>query len=57
MGLLLNLNGTFVTLHQAVIGAASGYFALWSVNALNKLFRGHDGMGNGDFKLLAALGA
>ncbi len=57
LGLLVNLNATFVPLREAVIGAAAGYMALWSVNALYKLVRGHDGMGNGDFKLLAALGA
>jgi leader peptidase (prepilin peptidase)/N-methyltransferase len=57
LGLLVNLDATFVPLREAVIGAAAGYMALWSVNALYKLVRGHDGMGNGDFKLLAALGA
>ncbi len=57
VGLLLNLNGTFVPLREAVIGAAVGYLALWSVNALYKLVRKQDGMGYGDFKLLAALGA
>jgi leader peptidase (prepilin peptidase)/N-methyltransferase len=57
LGLLLNLNATFVPLREAVIGAAAGYMALWSVNALYKLVRKTDGMGNGDFKLLAALGA
>jgi len=56
-GLLLNLNATFVPLADAVIGAAAGYLALWSVNALYKLVRKHDGMGYGDFKLLGALGA
>jgi leader peptidase (prepilin peptidase)/N-methyltransferase len=56
-GLLINLNGTFVPLHDAVIGAAAGYLALWSVNGLYKLLRGRHGMGGGDFKLLAALGA
>ena len=57
LGLLINLNATFVPLREAVIGAAAGYLALWSVNALYKLIRKTDGMGNGDFKLLAALGA
>jgi leader peptidase (prepilin peptidase)/N-methyltransferase len=56
-GLLLNLNGTFVPLHEAVIGAAAGYLALWSVYWLFKLATGKEGMGYGDFKLLAALGA
>ncbi len=57
LGLLINLNATFASLQAAVIGAAAGYMALWSVNALYKLVRKTDGMGNGDFKLLAALGA
>ena len=56
-GLLINLNGTFVPLHDAVIGAAVGYLALWSIYWLFKLATGKEGMGYGDFKLLAALGA
>jgi len=56
-GLLINLNGTFVPLQEAVIGAAAGYLALWSVYWLFKLATGKEGMGYGDFKLLAALGA
>ncbi len=56
-GLLVNLNGTFVPLHDAVIGAAAGYLALWSIYWLFKLLTGKEGMGYGDFKLLAALGA
>lgn len=56
-GLLINLNGTFVPLKDAVIGAAAGYLALWSVYWLFKLTTGKEGMGYGDFKLLAALGA
>ena len=56
-GLLINLNGTFVPLHDAVIGAAAGYLVLWSVYWLFKLATGKEGMGYGDFKLLAALGA
>jgi leader peptidase (prepilin peptidase)/N-methyltransferase len=57
LGLIMNLDGAFVGLRQAVLGAVAGYLALWSVNALYKLVRRRDGMGNGDFKLLAALGA
>ena len=57
LGLMINLNGTFASLRDAVIGAIAGYLALWSVNALYKLWRKTDGMGGGDFKLLAALGA
>lgn len=56
-GLLVNLNGTFVPLHDAVVGAAAGYLALWSIYWLFKLATGKEGMGYGDFKLLAALGA
>jgi leader peptidase (prepilin peptidase)/N-methyltransferase len=56
-GLLVNLNGTFVPLEDAVIGAAAGYLSLWSVYWLFKLATGKEGMGYGDFKLLAALGA
>jgi leader peptidase (prepilin peptidase)/N-methyltransferase len=56
-GLLVNLNGTFVPLDEAVIGAVAGYLSLWSVYWLFKLATGKEGMGYGDFKLLAALGA
>jgi leader peptidase (prepilin peptidase)/N-methyltransferase len=56
-GLLVNVQGMFVPLDQAVIGAAAGYLALWSVYWLFKLTTGKEGMGYGDFKLLAALGA
>jgi len=56
-GLLVNLSGLFVPLREAVIGAIGGYLALWSVYWLFKLIRGKEGMGYGDFKLLAALGA
>lgn len=56
-GLLINLNGTFVPLHDAVIGACAGYLLLWSIYWLFKLATGKEGMGYGDFKLLAALGA
>jgi leader peptidase (prepilin peptidase)/N-methyltransferase len=45
------------SLHSAVIGAAAGYLALWTVYQLFKLLTGKEGMGHGDFKLLAALGA
>jgi leader peptidase (prepilin peptidase)/N-methyltransferase len=46
-----------VTLADAVIGAAAGYVCLWSVFWLFKLATGKEGMGYGDFKLLAAIGA
>ncbi|TDK64516.1 prepilin peptidase [Sapientia aquatica] len=56
-GLLLNTQGVFCTLQEAVVGAAIGYLALWSVYWVFKLVTGKEGMGYGDFKLLAALGA
>ncbi len=57
VGLLLNTQGIFVSLNAAVWGAAVGYLSLWSVYQLFKLLTGKEGMGYGDFKLLAALGA
>ena len=57
LGLLLNIGGTFTPLSSAVIGAAAGYLALWSVYWIFKLVTGKEGMGFGDFKLLAAIGA
>ncbi|SFC55817.1 A24 family peptidase [Collimonas sp. OK412] len=57
IGLLLNLSGLFVPLHDAVIGAAAGYLSLWAIYWAFKLLTGKEGMGYGDFKLLAALGA
>lgn len=57
LGLLLNLNGAFTSLESALIGAMAGYLCLWSVYWLFKLATGKEGMGHGDFKLLAALGA
>lgn len=57
LGLLVNLNGLYTDLQSAVIGAASGYLLLWLVYHLFKLFTGKEGMGFGDFKLLAMLGA
>ena len=56
-GLLLNLGGTFVDLGSAVIGATAGYVSLWSVYWAFRLVTGKEGMGFGDFKLLAAVGA
>ena len=56
-GLLANLFDLFVPLRDAVIGAIAGYLALWIVYWLFRLIRGKEGMGYGDFKLLAALGA
>mgnify|MGYP003598707180 CR=1 FL=1 len=57
LGLLANYAGGLVSLQQAVLGAVCGYMSLWLLNFVHKLLRGFDGMGAGDFKLLAALGA
>ena len=57
IGLLLNISGTFTDLQSAVIGAMAGYLTLWSIYWLFKLITGKEGMGYGDFKLLAAIGA
>ncbi|WP_448548915.1 prepilin peptidase [Thalassotalea fusca] len=57
LGLLININGLIVPLDQAVIGAAVGYMSLYSVFWLFKLLTGKEGMGHGDFKLVAVFGA
>ncbi|MGE5792714.1 MAG: prepilin peptidase [Bacteroidota bacterium] len=56
-GLLFNLRGTFVDLQSAVLGAVAGYLILWLVYWGFRLATGKEGMGFGDFKLLAAIGA
>lgn len=56
-GLLFNLNTGTIPLTEAVIGAAAGYLSLWSIYWIFKLITGKEGMGFGDFKLLAAIGA
>ena len=57
IGLLVNLAGAFVPLPDAVIGAAAGYLSLWLVYQGYKLLTGKEGMGYGDFKMNAAVGA
>ncbi len=57
LGLLMNLKYGFTDLSSAVIGAMAGYLILWSIYWLFKLVTGKEGMGYGDFKLLAAIGA
>ena len=57
LGLLVNSQTLFVPLFDAVWGAAGGYLLLWGVFHLFRLLTGKEGMGYGDFKLLAALGA
>ena len=56
-GIIVNINGMFASLQDAVLGAIFGYLVLWAVHWAFKLVRGVEGMGYGDFKLLAALGA
>jgi leader peptidase (prepilin peptidase)/N-methyltransferase len=57
LGLMVNLEGTFVPLREAVLGAAAGYLSLWLVYWMFRAVTGKEGIGYGDFKLLAALGA
>ncbi len=57
IGLAFNLNGVMTDISSAVLGAMLGYLALWGVYWAFKLATGKEGMGYGDFKLLAALGA
>ena len=57
LGIIFNLFGTFTTLSNSIVGAIAGYLVLWSVYWLFKLVTGKEGMGYGDFKLLAAIGA
>jgi leader peptidase (prepilin peptidase)/N-methyltransferase len=57
LGLFFNLFGVFTDLSSSVIGAIAGYLSLWTVFHLFRLITGKEGMGYGDFKLLAALGA
>lgn len=57
LGLIVNLQNTFVPISDAVIGAIVGYLSLWLVFWIFKLLTGKEGMGYGDFKLLSALGA
>ncbi|WP_028767893.1 prepilin peptidase [Shewanella fidelis] len=57
LGLIINFNGVFTSLPDALIGAVAGYLSLWSVFWLFKLLTGKEGMGYGDFKLLAVFGA
>ena len=57
LGILLSFFEIFVSLEDSVIGAMAGYMSLWTVFILFKLVTGKEGMGHGDFKLLAMLGA
>lgn len=57
LGVLVNMNDGFTDLHSAIIGVMAGYLSLWSIYWCFKLITGKEGMGYGDFKLLAAIGA
>jgi leader peptidase (prepilin peptidase)/N-methyltransferase len=57
LGLIISLKGIYASPQDAIIGAAAGYLSLWSVFWLFKLVTGKEGMGYGDFKLLAVFGA
>lgn len=57
LGIIFNLFGQFTDLTSSVVGAIAGYLVLWSIYHLFRLITGKEGMGYGDFKLLAALGA
>jgi len=57
LGLLLSVQGLFVDSETAIIGAVTGYMSLWMVFHLFRLLTGKEGMGRGDFKLLALFGA
>ncbi len=57
IGLLVNMKGGFTDINSAIIGAVAGYLSLWLVYWGFKLITGKEGMGYGDFKLLAAIGA
>ncbi|CAG0973698.1 leader peptidase (prepilin peptidase) / N-methyltransferase [Methylophilaceae bacterium] len=57
IGIIVNMNNGFTDLQSSVIGAMAGYLILWSIYWLFKIVTGKEGMGYGDFKLLAAIGA
>ena len=57
LGILLSFFDIFINLESSVIGAMAGYMSLWSVYIVFKIITGKEGMGHGDFKLLAVLGA
>lgn len=57
LGILVNMHNGFTDLHSSVIGAVAGYLSLWMIYWVFKLVTGKEGMGYGDFKLLAAIGA
>lgn len=56
-GLLVNMFGFYVTTEHALIGAVAGYLGYWSINAICLVWKGYDGIGGGDMKFAAAIGA
>lgn len=57
IGLLVNLGGHFVSFEAAMLGAASGFLSFWLIGVMFQKLRGYEGLGQGDAKLLAAIGA
>jgi leader peptidase (prepilin peptidase) / N-methyltransferase len=57
LGLLANLHGLFIPLEKAVCGAVFAYFVMWAIDSIYYLVRGRNGLGEGDWKLLAAIAA
>ena len=57
LGILANIFGVFTDIHSSLFGVMAGYLSLWTVYVVFKLVTGKEGMGHGDFKLLAMLGA
>lgn len=57
VGILCNMFGLYTDVYSSLYGTIAGYLALWSVYIVFKLATGKEGMGHGDFKLLAMLGA
>ena len=57
LGIVLNMFNSYTSINNSIVGAIAGYLILWSVYWLFKLVTGKEGMGYGDFKLLAAIGA
>jgi leader peptidase (prepilin peptidase)/N-methyltransferase len=57
LGILINMRGVFTDIHSSLIGVVAGYITLWTVYMGFKILTGKEGMGHGDFKLLAMLGA
>ena len=57
MGLIINYFNIFASFQESILGAVFGYFFLWSIFWIHKIITGNEGLGYGDFKLLAAIGS